>query len=64
MSVEQLRPEENLIATKLIQSIQVVVDETLEAHGGQVTYLEVVGALEIIKSQYAVEVLAINAGLE
>tara|TARA_Y100000310_G_scaffold54740_1_gene50159 strand:- start:988 stop:1185 length:198 start_codon:yes stop_codon:yes gene_type:complete len=63
-NIEPIRPDENKLITKLNFSVREAVNKVLEAHEDQVTYVEVVGALEIIKQDFVLESMAISDNIE
>ena len=59
-NIETLRPDESPVLGKLATEISAAVMRVMESHPQSITYLEVVGALELIKADYILEQQAIN----
>jgi hypothetical protein len=59
-NIESINPESNPIVSKLANAISEAVQGVIDQHPTNITYIELVGALEAIKADYILEYQAIN----
>ena len=60
--IVKLKQSENRTQTRLVQGIAEAVSGLLEEMEGQVTYIDVCGALSIIKAEYELEFISLAMG--